>query len=249
MPNMKRLSLSARSRMLHIEAPGCIINIEAGLADAAGRNVTRVDVSAHGTRYADESPWFAHVGECGPAGVGCRVVQGDLEATSEPAAPVMRETVAQALATSVDALQRCNRDVAAIAHGDPGAPHESFLPLRLEWAERWPDRIAYLCREFLPSGSGLDSGVTLDTDRSTGERLVFLAPFHAMDAHGSYDGWRELTVTVRPSLIHGLTVSVRGGGGGGDLKDYVAEVIREALRAEHPRESLYPPAWSAKGER
>src|SRR6185369_12291929 len=39
-----------------------------------------------------------------------------------------------------------------------------------------------------PSGSGFDSGTTLD-DSSTPERLKFNTAFHHMSEHGFYTGW------------------------------------------------------------
>lgn len=43
---MKRLIHSSRSKdkLLHIEAPGCIINIQVGLRDSAGRPVTSIQI-------------------------------------------------------------------------------------------------------------------------------------------------------------------------------------------------------------
>lgn len=42
---------------LHIEAPGCIINIMANLTDAEGRQVTTVEILANGQRFAGDA-WF-----------------------------------------------------------------------------------------------------------------------------------------------------------------------------------------------
>lgn len=44
---MRRIEFGKRNRsgnLLHVEAPGCIVNIRVGLTDAEGREVTRVDV-------------------------------------------------------------------------------------------------------------------------------------------------------------------------------------------------------------
>jgi len=55
----------------------CIIHIEL-LHDAEGRDVTRVDVSANGNRFAGEPEWWcADAGSpLEPEGIGIRVVQG-----------------------------------------------------------------------------------------------------------------------------------------------------------------------------
>ena len=75
----RTIQLTRRSRppSLHIEAPGCIVNIDL-LTDSEGRNVTRVDVNANGDRYAGEPEWWCI--DAGatlePRGIGVRVVQG-----------------------------------------------------------------------------------------------------------------------------------------------------------------------------
>lgn len=61
---------------LHIEAPGCIVNIHAGLADAAGREVTRVSVDANADKYAGDPQWWCPDLQ-DPKGLGIRVVQMD----------------------------------------------------------------------------------------------------------------------------------------------------------------------------
>lgn len=73
---MKTITLSGRSRdkLLHIEAPGCIVNIQAGLHDAAGREVTHVEISASGDRYAGDPQWWIE-GESGYRGIGARIIQ------------------------------------------------------------------------------------------------------------------------------------------------------------------------------
>jgi hypothetical protein len=153
---------------------------------------------------------------------------------------MMNRNAAQAIASALDAVKKYDAGVAEIA---AGGPNKSLLPLRTEWAGKWRDAIAYICHEFLPSGSGFDNGVTLDLDASKPEKLVFLAPYHAMDSNGSYDGWRDYTVTVRASLVSGLDISVSGRDSGG-LRDYVADTMAEALATVRPHTAYYPAAWS-----
>lgn len=157
------------------------------------------------------------------------------EAAEAPPAPEYRETVAQALATSLDALRHCEAEPADSVN----------YAHRMGWAERWRERIEWLCREFLPSGSGIDCGITLDADSSKPDRLRLIAPFHHMDSHGSYSGWSEYRLTVRPSLIHGMTVDIAGRDANG-TRDHVAETVRDALAASHPHAELYPAHWSDK---
>jgi hypothetical protein len=132
----------------------------------------------------------------------------------------------QIIASRVDAALNCKRDL-----DNPSRVHESFLPLRREWFERHRATAEALTREFMPSGSGFDIGTSLYLDESTGEKLVFAVSFHHMDSCGSYDGWTDHKVTVRPSLIHGFTVSVSGRDRN-QIKDLIAESFHIALSSE-----------------
>lgn len=96
-----------------------------------------------------------------------------------------------------------------------------------EWESKHGDAIASLIKQYLPSGSGFDSGTKLDAD-STPERLIFHADFHHMDEHGYYDGWSEHTVIVTPSLQWGFDLRVTGRNRN-QIKDYIAETFQFAL--------------------
>ena len=78
---MKTIRLTPKSQLLHIEAPGCIVNIDPGLTDSNGRLVCRVDVNADGDRYKGDAQWWIE-GEAGNRGVGLRIIQ-----TNTPTAP------------------------------------------------------------------------------------------------------------------------------------------------------------------
>ena len=54
--------------------------------------------------------------------------------------------------------------------------------------------------EFLPSGSGFDSGTQIDTDSLGGEKVVFYTEYHHMNEVGYYDGWTSHQVIVTPTL-------------------------------------------------
>lgn len=108
MSDMKTVRLARKSKMLHIEAPGCIVNITPGLTDVNGRMICRVDVNANGDRYAGDPQWWVE-GEAGNRGLGLRVIQ-----TDTPAAP---ESTALA-----DTLHRVLTDIRAYDEelNDPG---------------------------------------------------------------------------------------------------------------------------------
>lgn len=123
-------------------------------------------------------------------------------------------TLCQKLATAVDARLH-------LAAGDTGNP----------WEQIWENRIDAAVYERMPAGSGFDSGTKLDHDASTGEKLVFTTEFHHMNEGGFYDGWTSHKITVRPSLVHGFTLSVSGRNRN-DIKPYIAEMFDHALSRE-----------------
>lgn len=77
-----------------------------------------------------------------------------------------------------------------------------------EWSEKHKDRIESIIDQYFPSGSGFDQGTKLDWDRSTPEKLFFVAPFHHMDENGFYCGWSDHVFKVTPSLAFGFTLKV-----------------------------------------
>ena len=71
----RSISLSERSRYkyLHIEAPGCIINIRTDLS-ADDHPMTYVSVTADGARYAGDPEWWCD-GQRGNVGGVFRITQ------------------------------------------------------------------------------------------------------------------------------------------------------------------------------
>lgn len=95
------------------------------------------------------------------------------------------------------------------------------------------EELGRLIREYLPSGSGFDSGTQLAfdiPDKGMRPRLEFWTAFHHMDEHGGYDGWTNHTVKVYPDF-DGLRITVLGSNRNGIL-DYIGDVFYEALTAE-----------------
>lgn len=132
-------------------------------------------------------------------------------------------TIAQSLASKVDARLRCL-----------SADNIS----KLEWADRHQERADALVREHFPSGSGFDSGTQLDWDKSTGEKLVFKTAFHHMDEHGGYDGWTEHVVTVTASLRFSVSVKISGKNRN-DIINVIGDQFHESLlREEAPAEQV-----------
>jgi hypothetical protein len=98
----------------------------------------------------------------------------------------------------------------------------------LEVHERNSDEIVRLCKAFLPSGSGFDSGSTLDIDRSTPAKLVFETAYHHMNDAGMYDGWTQHRVTVIAEH-DGFDLKISGRDRN-QIKDYIADVFSDTLK-------------------
>lgn len=98
--------------------------------------------------------------------------------------------------------------------------------------EEWEAKHKVALRELqsdLPSGSGIDNGTQIDAEASTQQRLVLHTAFHHMNDAGMYDGWTEHTITVRPDLLFGFTLSISGRDRN-DIKDYLNDVYTMALQ-------------------
>lgn len=100
-----------------------------------------------------------------------------------------------------------------------------------DWANTHEDTIERLVRDFMPSGSGFDSGTKIDLDKSHADKLVFTTSYHHMNDGGYYSGWTEHTVTVTPSLQHDFSLRVSGRNRN-DVKDYMHETFDHALRSD-----------------
>jgi len=119
-----------------------------------------------------------------------------------------------------------------------GAYHRCCSPDANEsqkgWAAHHRDKCLAVVKDYMPSGSGVDSGTKLDLDASTDEKLVFDTSFHHMNDGGMYDGWTEHTVTVTPSLWNRIKIRISGRDRN-DIKDYLHEIFHDALTQEIER--------------
>ena len=117
----------------------------------------------------------------------------------------MKGTLYQLIASTVDAMTRCTD----------------------EWKQKHNETLTTL-EDYLPSGSGIDSGTEIDRERSTGEKIVLYTEYHHMNETGMYDGWTDHTITVRPSLIHRIRLTISGRDRN-EIKDYLHDVYYWAL--------------------
>ena len=98
------------------------------------------------------------------------------------------------------------------------------------WTEHHEKCIESL-KDLLPSGSGIDSGISIDLINSTGEKIIIDSSFHAMNDGGYYDRWIDFSVTITPSLIHGISLKISGRFGKyQDIREYLFDVFYDSLR-------------------
>lgn len=90
------------------------------------------------------------------------------------------------------------------------------------------DKCIGALNDLLPSGSGIDSGTVIDTEKSGADRVVLDVDFHHMSSSGYYDGWTSHSVIVTPSLAHEFELRVTGRDHN-EIKDYLYEVYSDAL--------------------
>jgi hypothetical protein len=105
------------------------------------------------------------------------------------------------------------------------------------WRDRWESLIGRISDDYLPSGSGIDHGTSVDLGRSTGSELVLLADYHHMDEGGCYDGWTEHEVLASPTF-DGFSVDVSGPNRN-DIREYLGDVFHSALA-----ETITDDAWA-----
>jgi hypothetical protein len=112
--------------------------------------------------------------------------------------------------------------------GAIGAYHRCKASGNTEWLNKHADAVERMCKDVLPSGSGIDSGCTIDLDECTEEKIVIHASFHHMNDGGMYDGWTEHTITARPSFIGQVDLTITGRNRN-DIKDCLSETFHHVL--------------------
>ena len=106
-----------------------------------------------------------------------------------------------------------------------------------KWADITERRIEEAVKNGFPSGSGFDCGTKFNLKDHFDEKgqvkpyLKFVVDFHHMNGDGFYTGWTSHTVTVRPDLANGFSLSVSGRNHDG-IKDYIGEVFYTLLGDE-----------------
>ena len=102
--------------------------------------------------------------------------------------------------------------------------------------KEWEDNHSVTLMEYsnlLPSGSGFDSGTTIDIEKSTPNKIYLNTSYHYMNGNGFYDGWYEYQVIVTPSLANVIELRIVGKNTPNDIKDYMQELFYDTLAEEY----------------
>lgn len=99
------------------------------------------------------------------------------------------------------------------------------------------DKLDMMAREYLPSGSGVDNGTTIDVDRCTLDSMVLRFGWHYMNEDGYYCGWINFVVGITASLRWGFDVQIATTDTDKDeqvdgLLDYLHDLYQNALAEE-----------------
>jgi len=99
------------------------------------------------------------------------------------------------------------------------------------WADMAEDKIREFCRDYLPSGSGFDSGCYVEIEESRRDKIVIRCDFHHMNDSGFYDGWTTHRAIVTPCLLSGYALRITGKDKRG-IREYIGDTIGHCLDSE-----------------
>ena len=121
----------------------------------------------------------------------------------------------QQIASTIGARKRC---------AETGNQH---------WQEKHEEKLAYIEKRYLPKGSGIDAGCSIDLEKSSSNKLVINSSYHVMDESGFYDGWVDFTIAITPSLIHEYNLRIKGGRKLKYRKEYLLDLFNYSLDQEY----------------
>jgi len=127
-----------------------------------------------------------------------------------------------AIARKIDAYHsaRLSDEIKHAATGEP-------------WEEVHREHAEDLILDYFPHGSGIDGATEIDIDKSHGQRLIIYSSYHCMNEYGSYTHWIDYTITVKPCLLFGYDLNIRGNFSKPrdcqNVKEYLYQVYNDTL--------------------
>lgn len=98
-----------------------------------------------------------------------------------------------------------------------------------EWLNKWTDHLEIL-NNFLPSGSGIDSGCKIDIENSKEDKIIISFGFHHLNENGYYTGWTSHKLILRPTFDE-FDMKITGPDKN-QIKDYLYDVFYNNLNEE-----------------
>jgi len=92
----------------------------------------------------------------------------------------------------------------------------------IDWREKHLEFIESECLK-LPSGSGIDNGITFDFENSSPGKLIFSLGFHHMNDNGYYEGWTDHKLVITPTFGH-FNIKITGPNKR-QIKDYLYDLF------------------------
>lgn len=124
------------------------------------------------------------------------------------------------LASEIERAIRCRNEAEN--------PNEFNRELRAENARDAMAQANWIASNLLPSGSGVDSGTSIDWDKTKPNRIVLNTDYHHMDEYGHYSGWSDHQIIVTPDLASEIAIRVTGRDRN-NIKEYLAEMYQSDL--------------------
>lgn len=128
-------------------------------------------------------------------------------------------TIAQEIGKEVEAMENCTK------RG------------KTDCIDDHQEKIEKIIKEFLPSGSGIDYGTTIDYKRTTQNRIVLTSAYHVMDENGYYAGIIDYRVIITASLAWGFDLNIVGNFASNKdaygIKDYLFDLYIYKLSEEY----------------
>ena len=78
--------------------------------------------------------------------------------------------------------------------------------------------------DYLPSGSGIDSGCKIDIEKSGKSKVVINFSFHHMNENGFYDGWTDHKLMCKPVLYGDFEIKITG-----KNRNYIKEYLYDTF--------------------
>ena len=102
-----------------------------------------------------------------------------------------------------------------------------------EWQEKHEEVLYKLVRDYMPSGSGIDSGCIIYPNKSISDKkIVFSFDYHHMK-DGFYTHWSTHLLTIIPSFVNDFEMKITGlTKRDYNLDDYLYQTFDYALRLE-----------------